>query len=530
MLFLFTAFYFFCLDFVWLVRFLGKSLDFLSKKLSETFPRNVKSLPDYSRSERIRKLPAELYSAFALLSGYLVFSIVVSPEIEQESNSAFCAHGLWLITTACAIIELRVSGRNLEYLAQEVAKKVMKQLAKYRKFTRICDKYKLLALGVLIVFLVILYFVIPRWFVWGFLGVVVIYPVFFAAQARHSLKSFFGILFSHELLATGLIAAILYEIIPFFANPSWTYAICCVLLTLYWCISFISVDYDIAETVGGIVNAVTTILLVAVNVIAFLLPENPLGFNLFAWENVADVVNLALLPFVIAGYSSTTLVSVLRHCEENKHQVFFDVDFKDKSFRAINTLGKNKLVVGRGDGNFDPYAHITYGEFAIVLCRITGEYIDSDNEHLGLSAMLRIELNGLFSFKNKASNEPVQTIEVLETLVGLAKYMPRYNFNVDFQLAEIAFTQDEIQQLNEIKKNEIDMFPWDWNNVIRAYNLGIVSNRQFATIQNLQLLVTRKELCRLLWNMGIVKPDSIVVHKQKPDNICEIVEQDDDRL
>lgn len=229
------------------------------------------------------------------------------------------------------------------------------------------------------------------------------------------------------------------------------------------------------------------------------------------------VMLLGAVPVSAANDDTNTAVPI-------SAQVFDDVAPDAWYYEAVNTMAQGGLLAGYSDGLFHPDDPITYGQFATILCRITGQsteyYAHYDSgiyctvNHWALGAMLHINSTHIFSKACKNADEPLWRAEALESLAALASKMPKYNYSYDTQISDKIWTWDDIADadiVQNVRANKSGSHTWAWPTILQAYNLGITSGVDSAGTCNPTKTMTRAELCQMLYNMGISGANSVKI-------------------
>lgn len=100
-------------------------------------------------------------------------------------------------------------------------------------------------------------------------------------------------------------------------NPLAAYSAYCILLVALWVISAGVADYEVAKMAGQIINTITTILLLAFNVLFSWCKQHaaiPLPGGIF--DELIYFANLLLLPLVASGYLAALFVEGRHYIEE----------------------------------------------------------------------------------------------------------------------------------------------------------------------------------------------------------------------
>lgn len=205
----------------------------------------------------------------------------------------------------------------------------------------------------------------------------------------------------------------------------------------------------------------------------------------------------------------------------NSNQVFSDVSSDAWYYEAVNTMAQNGLLAGYSDGLFHPDDPITYGQFATILCRVTGTSTDNPKHwhgamlctstHWAAGALLQMDGTNVFGRFCKDADEKLWRGEALEALTILARHMPAYNFSYKTQVSEKIWTLNDIPDANAI--NTKCHMPHIWTNthILYAYNLGLTAGTDSRGTCNPAGIVSRAQLCQMLYNMGINSPNSVTI-------------------
>lgn len=181
-------------------------------------------------------------------------------------------------------------------------------------------------------------------------------------------------------------------------------------------------------------------------------------------------------------------------------------------------MAKGGLLAGYSDGLFHPDDNITYGQFASILCRITGtptesktgeNYLNAD--HWAAYAIQNILQTKIFVKNYKTADEILWRAGALEAMATLAKHMSKYNYSYETQMTEKVRTWDNIPDADAIKNWDHGIHAWTRPYILYAYNLGITSGTDSKGTCNPTGLMTRAQVCQMLYNMGISEANSVTI-------------------
>lgn len=234
-------------------------------------------------------------------------------------------------------------------------------------------------------------------------------------------------------------------------------------------------------------------------------------FSKFIALTLVCVLFLGAVPVSAANDDTNTAIPI-------SAQVFDDVSPDAWYYEAVNAMGQSGLLAGYSDGLFHPDDPITYGQFATILCRITGisadhsRYIGHTSTHWAAGAIDNIcGKTSIFSRGCGDADVQLWRGEALESMACLAAQMPKYNYNSKTQVTEKIWILDDIPDANAIMDWNHDVHVWSKSLVLRAYNLGITTGVDAAGTCNPTGTMTRAQLCQMLYNMGISEPNSVTV-------------------
>lgn len=238
-------------------------------------------------------------------------------------------------------------------------------------------------------------------------------------------------------------------------------------------------------------------------------------FNRFITFALVCVLMLCAVPFSTRADAASD-------------QVFADVAPGAWYYEAVNSMAKGGLLAGYSDGLFHPNDKITYGQFAMILCKITGTPTESDgfldgkegSNHWAAYAIFNILQTKIFVRNYKTADEILWRAEAFEAMVDLAQQMPKYNYNgitdsFGTQVSDKVWTWDNIPDADAVKKSTPSanggIHSWTWPKILQAYNLGITTGTNATGTCNPKGLMTRAEVCQMLYNMGISTANSVTI-------------------
>lgn len=193
---------------------------------------------------------------------------------------------------------------------------------------------------------------------------------------------------------------------------------------------------------------------------------------------------------------------------------------------AVMALTAGGLVKGYDDGLFHPNAPITTGEFATILCRIGG--IETSNDtfephyrngvyyeapyNWAHMALRNVWNTMVYMVEPKNADRLVIRGEAITALNWVADRMPTYHENNDYhapmlQISEKVWTEADIPDWDDVLRAGSELLrggPRVYEtSIVSAYNLDITQGVDDEGTCDPYATLTRAQLCKLLYNMGI---------------------------
>lgn len=244
--------------------------------------------------------------------------------------------------------------------------------------------------------------------------------------------------------------------------------------------------------------------------------------GVFIMKKFYKIITLMLTCVMLFGMISVNAYAT------NDNQVFSDVKPGTWYYEAVNTMAQNGLLAGYSDGKFHPTDPITYGQFASILCRITGtptasttgeNYLGSN--HWAAYAIQNILQTDIFIRNYSKADEVLWRAEAFEALANMTKHMSKYNYSYETQMTDKVWTWDDIPDADIVTYHmgsnyiaatkQYGNHCWTWPMVLKAYNLGITSGTDSRGTCDPTGTVTRAQVCQMLYNMGISGPNCVTI-------------------
>lgn len=265
-----------------------------------------------------------------LLNIWLVFT----PEIKlyQICPQALLCLGLWLFTCGCAIMQKKVASRKKwrDYM-HEQGRKFLAVFTYVRRFLLWIEafKHKLpiqlragIGLGAIAVFALMLgnYYRDPKTLAIILCFALILFYIHKASSSLHSCRKLLLFWLAYSTLFASSAAAMLPRLQCGFFD-AMAYISFVFLYTLMWLSLAGAADDEPVKMGCEIVNTVTTIALIVINVLAIWGERNlaflePFRFN---WSILQYYSTIILLPLVVAGYLASMLKSIQIYQKQNGH-------------------------------------------------------------------------------------------------------------------------------------------------------------------------------------------------------------------
>lgn len=272
------------------------------------------------------------YHALWLIPYLLLMLCSLYPYGYFSSNYLAIIFGIWLFSLICAIIQIRITTeKSWKIILEDSMEFVVSTIDCLKRFLmKIGGAYSGYKGMFYFVFIVVGLAVLN--FAPQFAPILVIIfcmgSVFaILYECISSCKALLKFWFIHALVVALLIGFTLMDRLPSnIINGPLAYGFICVLLTLFWSLSAGIADYDVAKMAGGIINTLTTILTVAINVFAWWLQRNVPQVSSSDREELLYAINLAVLPVLAAGYISMLFINGVEYFKKRNNPQEIELD------------------------------------------------------------------------------------------------------------------------------------------------------------------------------------------------------------
>lgn len=230
---------------------------------------------------------------------------------------------LWTFTTLCAIIQIKTSKqRTWGQFWRDSMKCIISGLDSLRNFlTWSSKKWDQIHAGTKFLLCLLAMLVIGVCITWfhqltAIVGAITGLVLFSTALYRclHSLRNLLAFWTFNSVIMAFAIYFILDDIAPVLTGFSPApYILICIFITSLWCLSAGIADYDVAQMAGKIINTLTTIALVAVNVFVWWAQNEPGVKDVLSGTDLIYEFNLILLPLVVAGYLAVLFIDIVNY-------------------------------------------------------------------------------------------------------------------------------------------------------------------------------------------------------------------------
>lgn len=250
-----------------------------------------------------------------------------------------------------------------------------------------------------------------------------------------------------------------------------------------------------------------------------------------------------ILSLLMAIVMLCAVAPVSAAAAETETRKFSDVSPDAWYAEAVNAMAETGLLLGDGNGKFNPDAPITFGEFATLLCRIYGLSTDEHEPHeqngvmcnsshwaSGALWMTTVWPRHFIIFPRACADadEPVNRGEAIDALDTLTYSMPKY-WEIPYDdydeygdpigprhITEKVWTLDDIPDGDIIREQNgttgfHNAHGWNWTSIVDAYNVGIVSGDETGACNPLGN-ITRAEVCQIMYNMGLTAPGCVTYY------------------
>jgi len=217
---------------------------------------------------------------------------------------------------------------------------------------------------------------------------------------------------------------------------------------------------------------------------------------------------------------------------------FADVQPGAWYYESVTAMAEGGLLQGFDDGLFHPEATLTVGQFAMILARITGlNTTPKEGAHWASGAMASVAGKAIYIRNDERAEEAVNRGEALTSMVTLATEITKYattdktqaagpdyfrevsmDFKINNQSAWLKQMTDKVWDFCDIPDGDVvkgkgpEGHGWNSGYVVLAYNLGIVQGIDEAGTCAPEALLTRAQICELLYRMGISKAGDVTIH------------------
>ena len=143
----------------------------------------------------------------------------------------------------------------------------------------------------------------------------ILFLVFILQSCLHSCGYLLCFFLGHAFFMTFCLMLVVTDRAELENGPFW-YCFVCFALAFFWSIGAGVSDYDVAKMAGAIINSITTILLVAVNIFSEWVQRVDFLSSIFTSAKIMYGLNLVIFPFVVSGYLAMLFVDGIEYARK----------------------------------------------------------------------------------------------------------------------------------------------------------------------------------------------------------------------
>lgn len=206
-------------------------------------------------------------------------------------------------------------------------------------------------------------------------------------------------------------------------------------------------------------------------------------------------------------------------------QYFDDVPENAWYYDAVNTMAANGIINGYSDGLFHPENNVTYAELASILYRLgtndnpVNRPVPGHPEetHWASYAMYTLRKVG-GDLRVFMQDKADWAIDRGRTAAAIVDFLDKTSKRLD-NVHDYTVDNNPIPDWEEIvnpstgyykynplsKRDDFILNHWNENNILKAYNLGVINGKDSTGRFDPAGTLTRAELCQILYNAGLTQ-------------------------
>lgn len=230
---------------------------------------------------------------------------------------------LCILGIVCGIIQNElISLQSGKVFLEDAMKSVVRLIDSIRAFTIWSKQNSLpfIAMFVVLLFVIGIAIVLcpnTRGLLWVLMAMIacIFLFIYLLQRCLHSCGYLLWFFLGHTFIITFCLMLVVTGRAELENGPFW-YCFVCFALAFFWSIGAGVSDYDVAKMAGAIINSITTILLVAVNIFSEWVQRVDFLSSIFTSAKIMYGLNLVIFPFVVSGYLAMLFVDGIEYARK----------------------------------------------------------------------------------------------------------------------------------------------------------------------------------------------------------------------